>query len=231
MAWYICPSKDAISKIIKGKHALSDVDITSFLQSLEGKVIVAGYGSLLSRSSRELHSALFAPTMPVSVKGWERGWLTRAYHEAQTYVGALPNASSMLNAQLIPIEINPALQTREQDYRFTQISSSQLELDESVSANTQLTAALDNIPIYICETLDIKPADAEHPVNFSYIATCMAGSHEGAADSGIDDFLSHTTYWQKQHIRMDIKEPQYPRMAALSQTTLEQYAKRLQQHW
>jgi hypothetical protein len=205
-------------------------DIKAFTKALQGKVLVAGYGSLLSRSSREQHSALFTPTLPVFINGWQRGWLTRAYHEAQTYVGALPNHTSRLNAQLIPTEINPALQTREQDYRFSKIDFQQLNLPPAFAQNQALIDALQSTPIYICETLDVKEADAEHPVNFSYIATCLAGSHESCDVKGIDDFFKHTSHWHKAHINIDTDKAQYPRAAAIPQQTLNEYAQRLAQY-
>jgi hypothetical protein len=198
--------------------------LNDFLRALEGKVLVAGYGSLLSSSSRELHSDLFVPALPVFVEGWQRGWLTRAYHESQTYVGAIPNSDAKLNAQLIPLEINPALQTREKDYRFSTVNLHQLKLPQALSENQVLLDVLQNTPIYICETLDVKEADAEHPVNFSYIATCLAGAQESCEIEGITDFISHTSHWHKAHINMDLEGAQYPRAAKLSQKQLKDYA-------
>jgi hypothetical protein len=205
-------------------------DVDAFIQSLEGKVVIAGYGSLLSSSSRERHSQLFTPTIPVFVDGWQRGWLTRAYHESQTYVGALPNRQSSLNAQLIPMQINPAFETREQDYRFTKIALEQIRLPRNFSQDKELSNALQRTPIYICETLDVKEADDEHPVNFSYVATCLAGSHESCQHEGIDDFLNHTSHWRKAHINMDIERAEYPRSADLSESALQHFAARLRRH-
>ena len=97
-------------------------EIANWLSMQTEKHMVLGYGSLLSKDSRERYSNIFTPGIPVTASGFERAWVTRSLHEKQTYVGAVANAHSKLNAQLIPTQINPALQEREKDYRFVEVS-------------------------------------------------------------------------------------------------------------
>ncbi len=98
-------------------------EIANWLSTQTEKHMVLGYGSLLSKNSRERYSNIFTQGLPVTVFGFERAWVTRSLHEKQTYVGAVVNAHSKLNAQLIPTQINPALQEREKDYRFVEVSA------------------------------------------------------------------------------------------------------------
>ena len=46
--------------------------------------LMIGYGSLLSHHSRRQYSNIDCQAIPVTVQGWQRGWVTRAYHEKQT---------------------------------------------------------------------------------------------------------------------------------------------------
>ena len=105
-------------------------EIANWLSTQTEKHMVLGYGSLLSKDSRERYSNIFTPGIPVTVSGFERAWVTRSLHEKQTYVGAVANAQSKLNAQLIPTQINPALQEREKDYRFVEVSAKALNFHQ-----------------------------------------------------------------------------------------------------
>ena len=88
-------------------------ELTQWLNVQTEKHMVLGYGSLLSKCSRERYSNIFTEGVPVTVAGFERAWVTRSLQEQQTYVGAVANAHSKLNAQLIPTQINPALQDKQ----------------------------------------------------------------------------------------------------------------------
>lgn len=192
-----------------------------FLKGIEGKTLVAGYGSLLSRYSRERYSNIDGIGMPVRVKGWERAWITRSLEEKQTYAGALANKHAQLNAVLIALDINPEFEKREQDYRFTKLDPSVLALDTSNDeyspqpihnlATENLRQALTRHPIYICESLRINTSTAEYPVHFSYIDTCLAGCHEIDAQHGPERFFAMTTGWQDGVFVDDTKKPNYPR--------------------
>jgi len=83
--------------------------------------IVVGYGSLLSKQSRDKHSNIRSLPLPVTVNGWERDWVTSSDDEKQTYVSACPNASSSFNAHTFYTNIDEQLLQREQDYRFSKL--------------------------------------------------------------------------------------------------------------
>jgi hypothetical protein len=212
------------------KALRGDNNTERWLNALAGKVLVAGYGSLLSSSSREIHSQLFVPTLPVFISGWQRSWVTRSYHEKQTYAGAIQQSGAGLNAQLIPTNIDVNLAAREKDYRFVRVDSSQLSLPEVLSTDARLRESLKATPVYICETLDRVTADQHYPVSFSYIATCLAGAQEADPDNGIRDFLQHTHGWDKQHIDIDIDVPKYPRLATMSAAQAQAFLAALQDY-
>ena len=196
-------------------------EIANWLSTQTEKHMVLGYGSLLSKDSRERYSNIFTKGIPVTVSGFERAWVTRSIQEKQTYVGAVANAHSQLNAQLIPTQINPALQEREKDYRFVQVSpkglSFQLHQDEVTDA---LNERLAQFTFWICETLACEPASEAFPVSQTYVDTCMAGCLEHGGIEEAERFVMHTSLWEHPRIN-DRAQPKYPRAAKVNNETIE----------
>ena len=184
--------------------------------------MVLGYGSLLSRDSRERFSNIFTQGIPVTVAGFERAWVTRSEQEKQTYVGAVANGRSKLNAQLIPTQISPALQEREKDYRFVEVSPQDLNfhLEKSGFNKAQHTqdeghsieGALAQFTYWICETLFCVPASEAFPVYQTYIDTCMAGCLEHGGKEEAERFVGQTSLWAHPRVN-DRASPKYPRAA------------------
>ena len=190
---------------------MQESSFRAYLQATqaENTVLVAGYGSLLSQCSRQSYSEIYAPTLPVLVHTWERAWITRAWHEKQTYVGAVPNASAKLNAQLIPMQFSEEFSARERDYRFVKLNPDTIEF----AGGADLSALMQHTPIYICESTDIYHSDAEHPVNLSYVATCLKGCYEIDGMREMQKFIQHTGGWDTSYFNNDFQEKRYPRAA------------------
>lgn len=200
-------------------------DIERFIHDAQNKVIIAGYGSLLSQYSRETYSQILSTSLAVDVKGWQRGWITRSTTEHQTYAGAVPDSNSRLCAQLIALQFDEKFEKREKDYRFSRLQLSDIDLNEiqAKHQNSQaweaLLRLLDSVPIYICETLDAQTSSTDFPVNYSYINTCIQGSYEKRANAGIASFFEHTQGWDSGVFNDDITNPLYSR-ATISQNLL-----------
>jgi len=190
----------------------TEEDINAFIENTKGKVLVAGYGSLLSQYSRLTYSQIAGNSIEVFVNGWERNWITRSVTEQQTYAGAIPVSDSALSAQLIALQFNQDFATREQDYRFTPINASCLEIVSPVAKHHhELQSHLANTPIYICETLAVMHSSANFPVSLSYIETCLIGCYELSGLQGVKDFFTHTRGWATTHFVDDRKQHLYPR--------------------
>ena len=186
---------------------------------------VLGYGSLLSASSRALHSDNVHPALAVTVHGFKREWITRAFHEAQTYVGATPSDQAILNAHCVPFWLNPKLQARERDYRFVQVSMAQIEVLDCPNAQLSHHIESSDVTLWICESLDVYPAHVSHPIYQSYIDTCLSGciSHfqehdQDYAELHARHFVRYTNGWQ--HVVNDRSKPKYPRGAEIDPATL-----------
>lgn len=187
-------------------------NIIDFIESAKSKVLIAGYGSLLSQYSRQTYSQIMGPSIAVIIQGWERDWITRSLSEKQTYVGAIPNKTSHLSAQLMALQFDADFEKREQDYRFTKIlPHSILIVDNGAQQNIALQELLLKTPIYICETLAIEPSTPEYPVSLSYVETCLSGSYEKSGVKGIEAFFDSTSGWTNTHFYDDRENHRYLR--------------------
>lgn len=191
--------------------------LVNFLSTTQAQHIVLGYGSLLSRDSRERYSQIFTQGIPVQVAGFQRAWVTRSIAEQQTYVGAIADSNSQLNAQLIPTAINPQLKDREKDYRFVEVNAKALSFAHVPMTET-LARTLDSHTFWLCETLDILPADHQFPVSQTYIDTCISGCLEHGGEAQAQAFVQHTQLWAHPRIN-DRKAPKYPRAAKVDEST------------
>lgn len=208
---------------------MTQLNITSaddWLSRHPSRHYILAYGSLLNRDSRERHSNMFADGVMAKVKGFERGWYTRAFHENQTYVGATPSQGKMLNAQLLPVELNPSFQQREQDYRFVEVSVDNIEFDAAFEQDAKFIDALEQAHVWICETLQIIPADEAHPVSQTYIDTCIAGCLTQGGETEARLFVDTTSHWHHPR-RFDRVSPCYPRYGRVDDEQLSSIDKLL----
>lgn len=182
-----------------------------------------GYGSLLSADSRLRFSDNPHPAICVTVTGFRRGWITRAFHEHQTYVGVVPSQNSEINAHCVPITINPSLQQREQDYRFVEVEHQQVLPNGCQNSALWHHVEHPRAKLWICESLNCYPASDEFPINLSYVDTCLSGClnhyqqgkeihHDGVAEAR--RFVSTTAGWQC--LLNDRESINYPRAGELS---------------
>lgn len=193
-------------------------EVNHWLVKGDSPHFILAYGSLLSADSRERYSNITHVGIPTYVKGFSRGWVTRAFHENQTYVGAVPNSQTGLSAQLLPVNLNPALQKREQDYRFVEVDVTNLFFDVNQRVSERLLSYLAEKTVWICETLESYVADANFPVNQSYVDTCLAGCLEHGGIAQAESFIQSTTCWDHPRVD-DRKNNQYPRAAKVNSHT------------
>ena len=194
----------------------NNVNIEAWFEQLQNSNkdtphIVVGYGSLLSQKSRDLYSNIRSFSLPVTVNGWERGWVTRSIEEKQTYVGAYQNINSHFNGQAFYTDIDEQLLKREQDYRFSKLRLEQLTFTSAISDS--MLDMLSTCNVYVCETLKLELPCNEFPVNSSYIDTCLTGCFEAGGIEEARRFVSTTKYWPMEYKQNDRSMPKYPRAA------------------
>lgn len=162
-----------------------------------------GYGSILSRHSRETHSGMTGPALKVALPGWRRAWSVRYRDEAATYLGLVEDAHSILDAVLVPVDINPEMRHRERGYVWTPVERSSLG-----------TADVPDGRFWIVVNTEHETADAAHPVPQSYVDTCLIGAFETGGETMLRAFINGTDHWDQAWAN-DREHPVYPRLTPL----------------
>lgn len=175
---------------------------------------VCGYGSLMSHDSRYRYSGIDTQAIPILVDGWERSWNMASPGENITCVGALPKASSMLNALLVAIdEIDDNLRKREENYHFIELPVEVIELHAMVNeSNTVNNFSLDRARIWICQVANPQSSTVSHPIYQSYVDTCISGCLEHVDEEFAANFVRQTLGWDGIWIN-DRNAGKYPRAA------------------
>ncbi|MBR9824251.1 MAG: hypothetical protein GYB36_00430 [Alphaproteobacteria bacterium] len=163
-----------------------------------------GYGSILSRHSRETYSNMTGAALKVALPGWRRAWSVRYRDEGATYLGLVEDTASELHAVLVPVEINPDMRHRERGYDWIEIAPERLGGSDLPQGR-----------FWIVVNRDHLPADADHPIPQSYVDTCLIGAFETGGEGMLRDFIYRTDHWDT-HWRDDRHAPVYPRRTPLS---------------
>ena len=172
---------------------------------------VVGYGSLLSRYSRETYSNLTAEAVPVVATGWRRGWTVRYRDEAATYAGVRAAPGHLLDAALVPTVISPELRDRERGYDFVELPP------ETVHAAPGTGATLPAGRYWIVVNREQVRADRAHPIPQTYVDTCLIGCLETGGERRARDFIRHTELWDSHWIDdREADTPLYPRRTPAS---------------
>ncbi|MGQ8364959.1 hypothetical protein [Glaciecola sp. 1036] len=152
----------------------------------------------------------------MTIKDWSRAWITRGFHEQQTYVGATKTKGRQLNAHLVPMQFSSEFSLRERDYKFTKITVDEITFPtiESEIPNS-LQDYFSTADIYICESLEVYPSTTDYPVYLSYVLTCLAGCYQVGGLQEVRFFMQHTKGWDSAVIVNDLLAPKYPRGAIL----------------
>ncbi|MGK0373837.1 MAG: hypothetical protein ACJA2E_000305 [Arenicella sp.] len=173
---------------------------------------IFGYGSLVSRYSRQHYSNIMADVKVARIKGWCRAWCVSYPDEGATYAGAIRDDAASLNGVLIPTEIDQAIAERERGYQFTM-----LNLDDISSDISDVNLSQDD-KIWICETLQVDTATAANPLPQSYVDTCISGCLESTGTEGAIEFIQQTQGWNCRWLndRHFEATPRYPRFTPIS---------------
>ena len=172
---------------------------------------IIGYGSLMQDESRKRTSPEAGSAHPVEAKGYRRGWFSRAQTVGfgTTYLGALPDRSSRINAviyQVDPVELI-ATDRRELSYCRASVAISEitpLEKDFLPDPNGQIW-------IYISMPQSVAIPNSQYPIVQSYVDIFVSGCLEQEQRFGPVEFaqqcLSTTTNWSEHWVNDRI----YPR--------------------
>lgn len=168
-----------------------------------------GYGSLLSKHSREHYSRIYSPVKAVRLSGWSRSWCAAYPDENATYAGAQPKPEAQLDAILLPTTIDQDLQMRERNYHFIELKPEDLSLVEDAELPLNATDR-----VLICATASPTKASNQMPLPQSYVDTCMLGCLEISGIDGMRRFVQQTQGWDGVWFDdRHLNQPIYPRFA------------------
>jgi len=178
---------------------------------------IFGYGSLVSRYSRQHYSKILSNATVATVKGWCRSWCVSYPDEGATYAGALRDDAGLLNGVLIASDIDEAIADRERGYQFTRLDIDDLMFDQQ-GRDSSGHGISQRDRIWICETLQVDAATPENPLPQSYVDTCMSGCLESKGVDGAIEFIQQTRGWEcvwlnDRHLHTT---PRYPRYTPIS---------------
>lgn len=173
---------------------------------------IFGYGSLVSRYSRQHYSNIMVDVKTAKISGWCRAWCVSYPDERATYAGAIRDNTAALNGVLIATEIDQGIANRERGYQFTRLNVDDLSVDIAGANLSQ------HDQIWICESLQVDTATMANPLPQSYVDTCISGCLESKGLEGAIEFIQQTRGWNCLWLNDRYFEPtpRYPRYTPIS---------------
>ncbi len=170
---------------------------------------IIGYGSLMETASKERTTPKAGESLPVLVRGFERGWYARGSSLSPvTFLGVKINPDSQMNAVIYRLPILQDLfQTdrREGGYCRSPVASSQIKmLDRSV-------VPLGQIWIYTVPPSQISSPSPEFPIVQSYVDIVISGCLEIEEVFSLPDFAKQCVETTKGWSTNWINDRLYPR--------------------
>ena len=139
---------------------------------------IIGYGSLMQDESRKRTSPQAGPAHPVEVSGYRRGWFAKGdpLGFSTTFLGALPDPKSRLNAVIYRVETSELAATdqREASYCRRGVAASDIRALEKGPALTPDGQAW----IYANRPEAIATPSARFPIVQSYVDIFLSGCLE-----------------------------------------------------
>jgi hypothetical protein len=187
---------------------------------------VVGYGSLMQEESRKRTAPGAGPASPVVVKGYRRGWFAKgdAIGFDTTYLGALPDTKSQLNAVIYSIEPAElqATDQRESFYCRRALDPAAVTILASDAAPVQ-----GQIWIYVNKPEGVATPSERYPIVQSYVDIFVSGCLELEQRHHVAGFaqqcLTTTTDWSAHWVSDRI----YPRRPFIYQPKARQIDKLL----
>jgi len=139
---------------------------------------IIGYGSLMQDESRKRTSPQAGSAHPIEVSGYRRGWFAKGdpVGFSTTYLGAVPDARSHLNAVIYRVEIGELAAT---DRREASYCRSNVPFSSITPLEKQRSEALSGQAwIYVNNAQGIATPSARFPIVQSYVDIFVSGCLE-----------------------------------------------------
>jgi len=139
---------------------------------------IVGYGSLMQDESRKRTSPQAGPAHPVEVHGYRRGWFARgdSIGFSTTYLGALPDTQSHLNAVIYRVDIGELTAT---DQREASYCRRRVPLPDIRALEKEPSPALAGQAwIYTNDARTVATPSRRFPIVQSYVDIFVSGCLE-----------------------------------------------------
>jgi hypothetical protein len=195
---------------------------------------IIGYGSLMQDESRKRTSPQAGPAHPVEVSGYRRGWFAKAdaVGFSTTYLGAVPDPKSHLNAVIYRVDAGElsATDQREESYCRRSVPLSAIKTLERAPLQSWDGQAW----IYANKPQSIGTPTARLPIVQSYVDIFVSGCLEqeqrfelpGFAVECLTTTHDWSTFWVNDRLhprRPFIFQPRARQIDALLAQQLPQY--------
>lgn len=157
--------------------------------SIESADFVFGYGSLISKESRE-RSVISDQVFSVNIKGLERGWFAHSEKRKMAVLGVRENSPSWCNGVLIGVDADQLekFDLREASYTRIKVQASRVTCLEDNSVSDA-----DTIWAYVPKKIEF-PTE-EYPIYQTYVDVSLSGCLE-YGESFASDFVTTTVFWE-----------------------------------
>ncbi len=173
-----------------------------WLGSIKMVTYIFGYGSLISKDSRE-RTGITGASFPVKVKGLKRSWNVIIADEKTVALGIEKQEGACCNGVIfeIPDSELASFDSREGDsYSRVRLLSQDIEVEEDVDFS--------DCDIWVYLTKNKGEPSSEFQIQQSYIDVILTGCLE-MGEKFASEFMNTTHGWN--FIEDDRMEPKYPR--------------------
>jgi hypothetical protein len=178
---------------------------------------IIGYGSLMQDESRKRTSPQAGSAHPIELSGYRRGWFAKGdpVGFSTTYLGALPDPLSRLNAVIYRVEIGELAAT---DRREASYCRSNVPFSSITALEKQPSEALSGQAwIYVNSAAAIATPSARFPIVQSYVDIFVSGCLEQEQRFQLEGFarqcLATTQDWSEHWVNDRL----YPRRPFIHQ--------------
>ena len=166
---------------------------------------IIGYGSLMNEQSKRATDPDAGDGMPVWIKGFKRGWFSRAEATGgPTFLGIIAQRNADMNAAIYPIPISAVDKYDQRENTYCR----KAVLSDDIRSLTSKTLPQGQMWVYVSSKESIKLADTSYPLVQSYVDIFLSGCLQLEKQFQLHDFAKaciQTTdgwsaYWENDRI-------------------------------
>jgi hypothetical protein len=183
---------------------------------------VIGYGSLMQDESRKRTSPQAGPAHPVKVTGYRRGWFAKGdpLGFSTTFLGAVPEPGSELNAVIYRLEVDELLATDQREASYCRSSVPISNVQALEKGPFEVSAG--QVWIYTNRPESVATPSDQYPIVQSYVDIFVSGCLEQEQRFGLKGFALQCVATTRDWSRHWVNDRLYPRRPFIYQPKARQ---------